>query len=248
MSYKKVLVTPLILAAMTATYSEVSSASIIYDSLQPAHGTGFGTQDNILTLDSNRAVGGVETGKVAWNGANDVKTGAQVNTNNNKTATFTFGSLGITNAGQILLTWNPNERGNTTGQKTRVDSLFLSIYAPNGSVLTTQSLAAPVTHNTTPLNPGLGGDGFAYLLDAAGIGSVNSALSGISGGFSDYRLGLESTISFADAGPDTWIIGSRPYDPGVSVPEPNSAGLLGLAVLGIALTRLYAVRRRIYTK
>ncbi|MGB7757667.1 MAG: PEP-CTERM sorting domain-containing protein [Salinisphaera sp.] len=231
---------------MAAAYSGASSASIIYDSLQPAHGTGFGTQDNILTLRSNRAVNGVETGKVAWNGTQDHPTGAQVDSNSGKTATFTFGSLGITNAGQILLTWNPNEKGNTNGQKTRVDSLFLSIYAPNGSVLTTQSLAAPVTHNTTPVNPGLGGDGFAYLLDTAGISSVNSALFGINGGFNDYRLGLESQISFADAGPDTWIIGSRPYDPGVQVPEPSSAGLLGLAVLGIALTRLYAVRRRTY--
>jgi hypothetical protein len=244
MSYKTVLITPVILAAMAVTYSGVSSASIIYDSLQPAHGTGFGTQDNILTLNSNlAALGGVETGKVAWNGTKDVYSGVQVDTNSGKTATFSFGDLGITNAGQILLTWNPNEIGNTAGQKTQVDSLFLSIYAPDGSVLTSQSLAAPVTHLTTPVNPGLGGDGFAYLLDTAGIGSVNSALAGIGGSFSAYRLGLESTVKFADAGPDTWIIGSRPYGD-TSVSEPGTLGLLALSVLGIAFTKLYATRRR----
>lgn len=229
---------------MAAAYSGVSSASIIYDSLQAAHGTGFGTQDNILTLDSHKAVGGVETGKVAWSGASDLESGAQVDSNSGKTATFTLGALGITNAGQILLTWNPNEIGNTAGQKTDVTSLILSIYAPSGSVLTSQSLATPVIHTTTPTNPGLGGDGFAYVLDTAGISSVNSALAGIGGSFGNYRLGLESTVSFADAGPDTWIIGSRPYDPGVSVPEPGTASLLGLALLGIALAKRYTTKRR----
>ena len=96
-------------------------------------GEGFGNADNILTLKKPVGAGtesDIEKGGVALNGANDVYSG-DANTNSGKSAIFTFGYLGITDASQIFFLWNQNEIGNTRTD-TQINELRMDTYAPAG--------------------------------------------------------------------------------------------------------------------
>ncbi|MBU1566279.1 MAG: hypothetical protein KJ630_11730 [Proteobacteria bacterium] len=152
---------------------------MIHSSIDIDSGTGFGTQNNILTIQKTGGAGIItdtEEGMVAWNGINaDVLTGGEVVSGVGKTRTYTFAELNITDASQILFEWNPAEVG--TGQLTEVYALKMSIYKNDGDGTADyeDSLLAPVTHPAT-INNGVGGNGFDYLLDSAGVLSLNTWL------------------------------------------------------------------------
>lgn len=218
----------------------LASAALIYSAQTDLSGQGFGTVNNILTMQQSGGAGDASTteqGKVAWNGSQDVvtSTSGTADANVGKTATYTFGSLGITDASEIVLGWNPDEVGN--GARTDVLTAIISIYAPDGTVVFTDSLAAPVTHLSE--TGGVGNAGHAYLLDAAGVAGLRTVLNPIQD-FSLYRIGLESLVSFVDNGPDTWTIQKGPGDSPCTgdcgtVPSPAPLALLGIGLGAIAM-------------
>lgn len=249
----------LILAGLGLGFAGTASANLVFLTDSDNTGEGFGNVINVLSMQKPGGAGtasDVEQGKVAWNGTTDVKTSttspSTILTDPNKTATQTFGTLGLsgtTAAANLRLIWDPSEVGSAAGDDTQVDALILSIYDPLGAVVFTASLAAPVHHNYV-VGPGLGVGDFIYGLDVPQQLALQTALS-LAGDFSAYRIGLESSVSFVDDGPDTWLLananggvceptpqnnfcGNPPPSSTGTIPEPSSSALafLGLGLIG----------------
>jgi hypothetical protein len=241
-------------------YAAAASANLIFDSNEDASGTGFGTQQNILTLHNSGGNGGAtdtEDGTVAWDGTAQTCTGTDVVCQDGKTDLFTFGQLNIDDAAELKLVWNPNEVG-STGVQTQVDQLTATIYNPNGTTFFTASIDQAVTFQTIQGN-GVGGAGFVFRLDTAETADLNTLLGTLLSADRDKLIiGLHSSVSFVDDGPDTWTIVSQcpagttcgaPPEPCTvdcgpqSVPEPQTLFLVGLALLGIGATQYRSYRR-----
>lgn len=238
----------------------VASANLIFDNDVDAKGTGFGTQANILTLHDTGGAGlatDVEDGTVAWSGTDQTCTGNDVVcTPIGKTSLYTFGQLDLDSAEQVILIWNPDEVG--TSVQTNVDELVLTIYNPDGTTFFTASLASPVSFTTINHN-GVGGEGFGFRLDSTEAAELNTALGLIPTTDRDKLIiGLHSSVSFVDNGPDTWTIqnlcpvgetcGAPPEPCTVDcnpqqIPEPSPLFLIAVALLGVAMTRRISARR-----
>ncbi|MDO8332205.1 MAG: hypothetical protein Q7T36_17200 [Fluviicoccus sp.] len=254
-THRKTIASALVAAVLGLGYAGGASANLVFlfDS-DNTGGEGYGNVINLLSMQKPGGAGtgvDIEDGKVAWNGSVDVITSTTgfVLTDPNKTATHTFGSVGLsgsTAASQLRLLWDPSETGSASGDDTQVNSLILSIYAPGGGpALFTASLAAPVFHDHI-VGPGLGVGDFVYGLDTAQAGTLQGLLTGI-GDFSSYRIGLESNVSFVDDGPDTWLLArGGPNEPPCvpspannfcgqqQIPEPGILSLVAVGLLGTA--------------
>lgn len=243
-SHRKSIASAFVAALIGIGYAGGASASLVFMGASSDPGQGYGNVVNLLSMHKSGGAGtasDVEDGIVAWNGSADVISGFYALTDPNKTATHTFGSIGLsggTAAANIRLIWDPSEVGSASGDDTQVDALILSIFAPTGGAAVFQaSLAAPVFHNYV-VGPGLGVGDFVYGLDAAQAGMLQATLNGI-GDFSAYRIGLTASVSYIDDGPDTWLLANAGV-PGNQVPEPGILSLAAIGMLGVAV----ATRRR----
>lgn len=244
---------------LAAAHMGFASANLIFDDNIDAKGTGFGTQDNILTLHNAGGAGAAtdtEDGTVAWTGTAQTCTGNDVVCTSGQTDLYTFSQLDLVNAEQIILIWNPNEVGGSV--ETQVDELVLTIYNPNGTTFFSASLADPVFFDTINHN-GVGGEGFGFRLDDTEAAELNTLLGGLSTTNRDNLIiGLHSSVSFVDDGPDTWTIQSlcpagetcgAPPEPCTVdcgpqiIPEPQSLLLIAVALLGLSVVRRFPSRR-----
>lgn len=194
-------------------------------------GTGYGNVNSFLSL-TPQGNGTSATGGVAWSGTADVTTGNVSPDGNNKNATYSFSQLGITDAANLLLIFNPNEPGNTATNGITLSALTLSVYGMTGSLLYSTSLLNPVVFSSTQTGNGIAGYGF--VLDDTGIAGVNGVLS------AGNRIGLSASLLNAQGSADNFFgIAVEGEGPGNDVPEPGSVALLGLGAAGIV-----ALRRR----
>lgn len=219
-----------------------------YDASVATTGNGFGAVTNLLTLQNPRT--GTEEGAVYWDGSDNAlfDPNGHVEPQIGKTSTHTLGSLGIDSSDELLVVWNPAEKG-ADPENSVADSALLFFDAAGNLILALELAGNPVEHGTQ--NNGVGGNGFAYLLEGAGIAAFDNMIAAAGASAGDIRIGMYALVGSAgyliDNGPDTWTVRFMPGEDGETcedlgncpVPEPGPLGMLGLGLMG-----LYAVRRK----
>ena len=162
---------------------------------------------------------------VAWDGSMDVidNSSGDVKTGASQTLTRTVGEVGWLSGSDVGIVFNANET--QMSEAIVQDLLVLTIYdETTGTVLFTASTTSAFA--TTDF-PGIGTQGFAFVLDAAQILTFDAsmALSSV-----DNRIGLLASASLVDDGPDTWNVLNISS---VTVDEPTTLTLFAFGLFGL---------------
>lgn len=213
-----------VFAALT-TAPSASAALITFQGPATIQGSGHGTVNTILTLQSP-GNSTTETGAVAFVAGSDFITGdAFTGSSQTKTVTqtalaaefpgFTFATHDL----QVVL--NLVEPGSENPPQVNLLSLVLTFYNSAGAVVDTATLAAPIL-NLQQIGSGTGQSGTGFL-----VTNINPTA---------FRVGMSSSLSDAQGGPETYFVGDG--GPSVTIQGtpvvPAPAGLV-LAAFGMPL-------------
>lgn len=214
-----------------------AQASLVLQSAQNFQGSGLGSVNTILTLQSPRnstnEAGSV--GRVIGN-PNDVQTGDFMS-GASQTQTRTVSSLGVTSAADLRVVFNALEPGNTLNS-ILLNDLQLNIYSSAGALLFNSGAFTSIDFADT--FTGAGNSGFVFALDGTQAAAAQAAAFGA--GFGSNRIGLSASTSNATGGFETFFVasGGSPGGAAQQIPEPGSLALAGVALLGVAAS----VRRK----
>jgi hypothetical protein len=149
--------------------------------------------------------------------------------------------LGITDANQIRINYNPSQTG--ASPQTDILDLTLKFYDSNHNLLISidggcgtncnnDPTADPLYFADTGVNLGNGGVGFILMLDATQANAVNNACGLNLAKCLDVTA--ETQIEFSNDGPDSFTLFSSDL---AIVPEPGSLALFGTALAGLGFAR-----------
>jgi hypothetical protein len=160
-------------------------------------------------------------------------------TDNQKFGIPTLGELGFQDASDIGLLFNAIEPGGAAKNDINVNDVTLKFLNSDGSVLA--AIDGQQYFATT--ESGNGRAGAVFVVDAEQQLFLNATVFSLSD-FSNIRIALESTISAAQAGPESFSAVNLRRSGGSStggtpVPAPAGLGLFALAAIG-----LFGARRK----
>ena len=257
-----------LLAAATAVSAlfampGAASASLIFDSTIDITAQGFGNNPRLLTLQERGNGDDVQSGCVSAGSGGSIAIGSgscisdssvfmgngltnvggdEVNpqSDNQKFGIPTLGEMGFQDASDIGLLFNAIEPGGTAKNDVNVNDVTLKFYDGNGSLLA----AIDGSQYFATTETGNGRAGNVFVVDAQQQDYLNSTVFGLPD-FSGVRIALESTISAAQAGPESFSAvnlgrsSTGGSTGGTPVPAPAGFGLFALAAAG-----LLGLRRR----
>jgi len=219
-------------------FASSANASLTMLAAEDFPGTGLGTVNTILTIQSP-GNSTTEFGMVSWNGTADVISGATALTGASQTLTRSLSDLGITSAANLRVVFNASEPG---GDAITLNGLTLTIYNANGTSFFTAPLDQ--TYNFANTQTGTGNSGFVFGLNGTETTQLQSLLNPLGGNFSSLRAGLVAVASNATGGNETFFVANSTVAP-PAIPEPESYAMMlaGLGLLGFIAGR----RRRSHT-
>jgi len=231
-----------------------ASASLIFDSTIDVTGQGFGNNPRLLTLQERGNGNDVQSGCVGasggsisigssacisdgqvfmGNGVTNVG-GDEVNpqTDGNKFGIPTLGELGFQDASDIGLLFNAVEPGGEAKNDVNVNDVTLKFLNDDGSVLA----AIDGSQYFATTETGNGRAGAVFVVDEQQQAFLNANVFSLDD-FSSIRIALESTISAAQAGPESFsainLGRSGGSTGGTPVPAPAGLGLFAVAAIGL---------------
>lgn len=243
-------------AAVLFAAPQAASASLIFDSTIDVTGQGFGNNPRLLTLQERGSGDDVQSGCVGasggsisigsgscisdgqvfmGNGVTNVG-GDEVNpqSDNQKFGIPTLGELGFQDASDIGLLFNAVEPGGAAKNDVNVNDVTLKFLDSDGGLLAAidgqQYFATAETGN--------GRAGAVFVVDAEQQAFLNSTIFSLDD-FGSIRIALESTISAAQAGPESFSAinlgrsGGGGSTGGMPVPAPAGLGLFAVAAIGL---------------
>jgi hypothetical protein len=155
----------------------------------------------------------------------------------NKNNIVSLSGIGVTNANQILISYNPSQQGGN--QASDIQDLTLKFYDANNNLIISVdggcgtkanclgTASDPLLFNTTGTNQGNGGVGFILVLDQTQATQVNSQCGLLTANPICTKVAGETTIALANDGPDSFTLFSS------AVPAPLVGhGLLVLLAVG----------------
>jgi LPXTG-motif cell wall-anchored protein len=232
-----------------------ANASLIFDSTIDVTAQGFGNNPRLLTLQERGNGDDIQSGCVSANAGGSIAIGSsscisdsqvfkgngvtnvggdEVNpqTDNQKFGIPTLGELGFQDASDIGLLFNAIEPGGAAKNDVNVNDVTLKFFDSNGTLLA----AIDGQQNFPTTETGNGRAGAVFVVDAEQQAFLNSTIFGLPN-FSDIRIALESTISAAQAGPESFsavnLNRSGGSTGGTPVPAPAAFGLFALAAAGL---------------
>jgi hypothetical protein len=208
-------------------------------------GTGFGSIDNVLTLQANNQSGSPESGGVAWGGGpQDVLSGDAKNTSQTLLASY------LTSAGGTNISWSAatgadfvvifqvNQQGTLGSTSVDLSQFQIDFFKADGSTaLASVEYSGPTL---TLAGTGVGSSGWIFNVHLDGTEASTFFGTGTN------RLGMSvsssSPISNWNDGPENFYIAAG--EGVLAAPEPGSVALLGMGVLSLVG---FGLRRRMLT-